>query len=107
MASGENIVDIQLFKATADALNPAVKALSNSFAEWQSTVSAARGDWQGATSENIRNTANQLKKSSEDLLRSVASWQATLNKMAGIYDAAEKKAGENARSLKFNKQGVR
>ena len=106
MASGESTVDIQLLRKTAEALNPAIKNLSTLFSEWQNTVNSARGEWQGASSDNIKNTANQLKKSSDDLLKSMQSWQATLNNLAGIYTQAEKESEDKSRTLKFSAKSI-
>lgn len=101
--AGESVIDVQLFVQTAEALNPVVKSLQTQFGEWQNALNSLRGEWQGDTSDNIRNTANQISKSSEALMNSIASWQSALNQLAGIYDSAEKKVSEEAKTLKFEK----
>ena len=107
MAGNDTVVDIQLFQKTAEALNPVIKNLQTQFNEWQRTLNSTRGEWQGDTSDNIRNTANQIAKSSEQLMKSIQSWQATLNQMAGIYSKNETVTADQARTLKFNKSNIR
>ena len=101
MAGSESRIDTQLFLATAEALNPATRELANLFTRWQETLSSLRSDWQGDSSDDIRNTAAQLQRSSEALLRSLTGYQATLKEMAGIYDKTEKNVQQTGKSLKF------
>ena len=107
MATGDVVVDIQLFKNTAETLNPVISSLGNLFEEWQNTVKGLRGEWQGDTSDDIRNTAAQIAKSSGDLMKSITSWQSTLNELAGIYQAGESKAQEESMSLNFDSGSMR
>ena len=101
MAGNETRIDTALFIATAEQMAPLTKELANLFNRWQETVSALRSDWQGDTSDDIRNTAAQLRKSSDQLLQSLSGYQAALKEMAGIYDKTEKNVQETGKSLKF------
>ena len=101
MAGNETRIDTALFIATAEQMAPLTKELTNLFNRWQETVSALRSDWQGDTSDDIRNTAAQLRKSSDQLLQSLSGYQAALKEMAGIYDKTEKNVQETGKSLKF------
>lgn len=97
----ENKVDTKLFIATAETIEPAIKQLSSLFEQWQSTLASVRGDWQGDTSDDIRNTAAQLKASSDALNASLANYPKTLKEMAGIYEKTEKTTQETGKRLKF------
>ena len=107
MATGDTVVDIQLFRSTAETMNPIINSLNSLFDEWQTTVKSMRGEWQGDTSDDIRNTAAQIAKSSADLMKSIGSWQSTLNELAGIYQAGESKAEEQSMSLNFDSGSMR
>lgn len=97
----ESKVDTKLFLATAEEIEPAIKQLSNLFEQWQSTLAALRSDFQGDTSDDIRNTAAQLRSSSEVLIASLENYPKTLKEMAGIYEKTEKNVQETGKSLKF------
>ena len=97
----ENKVDTKLLVATAETIEPAVKQLSTLFDQWQHTIASIRGDWQGDTSDDIRNTAAQLKASSDALLASLSNYPKTLKEMAGIYEKTEKNTQETGKRLKF------
>lgn len=97
----ETKIDTKLFLATAESLEPVIKQLSSLFSQWQQTLASLRGDWQGDTSDDIRNTAAQLQRSSDALLASLSAYPVTLKEMAGIYEKTEKSVKETGKTLKF------
>lgn len=99
--ANESKIDTKLFLSTADALAPLAKNLGNLFTQWQETVASLRSEWQGDSSDDVKNTAAQLQKSSEALLRSISSYAVTLKEMAGVYDKTEKTVQESGKTLKF------
>lgn len=104
MATGsESRIDTKLFAATAQTLGDIAKQLDGRSQEWNKTIGALRGVWQGDASDNIRNTAEQAQKSAEELVRALAGYQAALNEMAGIYDKNEQTMQESGKSLRFDK----
>lgn len=104
MASGgESKVDTKLFVSTADAVGVVAKDLSACFQEWAKVMQGLRGNWQGDTSDDIKNTVEAVQGSAADLLRAMDGCRAALNEMAGIYDKTEKAVQETGKSLKFDK----
>ena len=101
MAGNESKIDTALFLSTAETLAPLTKQLGELFNRWQETVSALRSDWQGDTSDDVRNTAGQLARSSEALLRALNGYEAALKELAGVYDKTEKNVQETGKKLKF------
>lgn len=101
MAGSESRINTALFLSTAETLNPITKELAGLFARWQDTVASLRSDWQGDSSDDVRNTAAQLQRSSDALLQSLTGYQAVLKELAGIYDKTEKNVQETGKSLKF------
>lgn len=97
----ENKVDTKLLAATADSIEPAIKKMATLFEQWQSTIGSLRSDWQGDTSDDIRNTAAQIKTNSEALMRSLETYPKMLREMAGIYEKTEKSQQETSKKLKF------
>ena len=97
----ESKIDTALFISTAETIAPLTKELGNLFTRWQEVVGSLRSDWQGDTSDDVRNTAAQLRRSSDDLLKALSGYQAALKEMAGIYDKTEKNVQETGKSLKF------
>ncbi|MCR4786990.1 MAG: WXG100 family type VII secretion target [Lachnospiraceae bacterium] len=103
MAGGnDNKVDTALLASTAETLSPLVKALENIFDNFQNEVKNSRGEWQGDTSDDIRNTAAQLKASSAEITKVLNGYISGLKELAGVYDKAESKVGDTGRSLKFD-----
>ena len=104
MAAGnESKIDTKLFVSTADAVGTAAKDLGGCFQDWAKIMQSLRGNWQGDTSDNIKNTADAVQKSASDLLRSLGGYRAALNEIAGIYDKTEQNVQEAGKSLKFDK----
>ncbi len=102
MAAGnEQKVDTALLANCAETLAPLIKNLENIFEQFQQEVKNSRGDWQGDTSDDIRNTANQLKSSSSEIIRVLNGYVSGLKELAGIYDKAESKVNATGKSLKF------
>lgn len=102
MAAGnEQKVDTALLANCAETLTPLIKNLENIFEQFQQEVKNSRGDWQGDTSDDIRNTANQLKASSAEIIRVLNGYVSGLKELAGIYDKAENKVSDTGKSLKF------
>lgn len=99
--ANESKIDTKLFLTTAEELKPLTKNLGNLFTQWQETLASLRSEWQGDTSDDVKNTAAQLQKSSEALLRSLSGYSVTLKEMAGIYDKTEKTVQESGKTLKF------
>ena len=97
----ESKIDTKLFVSTAETIGQLTKQLGELSDRWQDTLGAIRGEWQGDTSDDVRNTAAQLQKSSAALLKSLSGYQVTLKEMAGIYDKTEKNVQETGKSLKF------
>ena len=95
MASGnESKIDTKLFVSTADTVGTVSKDLAAGFQEWAKEMQGLRGNWQGDTSDNIKNTVEAVQRSASDLLRSLDGYRAALNEMAGIYDKTEKNVQE-------------
>lgn len=104
MATGsESKIDTKLFVSTAEQLSTITKDLDACFQDWAKTMQALRGNWQGDTSDDIKNVTVAVQKSAADMLRSLGGYRAALNEMAGIYDKTEKNVQETGRSLKFDK----
>jgi len=103
MAAGNDTkVDTTLLLNTAESLNPLIKNLENNFEEFQQEVRNSRGEWQGDTSDDIRNTAAQLKESSAEIIRVLNGYVTGLKELAGVYDKAEANVSNTGRSLKFD-----
>lgn len=104
MATGnETKVDTKLFASTAQTVGSIAKQMSGYCQEWNKAVGTLRGVWQGDTSDNIKNTADQVQKSAESLLNALSGYQAALNEMAGIYEKTEQNVQETGKSLRFGK----
>ncbi len=103
MAAGNDTrVDTALLASTAETLSPLVKNLENIFEQFQQEIKNSRGEWQGDTSDDIRNTAAQLKASSAEITKVLNGYITGLKELAGIYDKAENKAKNTGQSLKFD-----
>ncbi len=103
MAAGnETKVDTALFISTAETLSPLIKNLENIFEQFQQEIKSSRGEWQGDTSDDIRNTAAQLKASSAEITKVLNGYVTGLKELAGIYDKAEAQAQNTGKSLKFD-----
>ncbi len=104
MAAGnETKMDTALLVNTAETLTPIIKNLENIFEQFQQEIKSTRSAWQGDTSDDIRNTAVQLKASSAEIVSVLNGYVTGLKELAGIYDKAESKAQNTAKSLKFDK----
>jgi uncharacterized protein YukE len=79
------------------------KELEACFQEWSKVMQGLRGNWQGDTSDDIKNVAEAVQKSAADMLRLLGGYRAALNEMAGIYDKTEKNVQETGKTLKFDK----
>ncbi len=100
--SGESKIDTKLFMATADTTGTVAKELETCFQDWAKVMQTLRGNWQGDTSDNIKNTVEAVQKSAAELLRALSGYRAALNEIAGIYDKTEKNIQETGKSLKFD-----
>ena len=104
MATGsESKIDTKLFTSTADTVAAVAKDLGSCFQDWAKIMQGLRGNWQGDTSDNIKNTVEAVQRSASELLRTLGGYKAVLYEMAGIYDKTEKNVQESAKSLKFDK----
>jgi len=104
MSTGaESKIDTRLFVATADSIGGVIKDLESCFSDWAKVFQGLRGNWQGDTSDDIKNTAASVQKSAADLLRSLGGYKAALYEIAGIYDKTEQAVSETGKSLKFDK----
>ncbi len=103
MASeNETKVDTALLANTAETLKPLIKNLEKIFEQFQQEIKSARGEWQGDSSDDIRNTAAQLKASSAEIVKVLNGYVSGLRELAGIYDKAENKVRDTGKSLKFD-----
>ena len=103
MAAGNDTkVDTALLASTAETLSPLVKNLENIFENFQQEIKSSRGEWQGDTSDDIKNTAAQLKASSAEITKVLNGYISGLKELAGIYDKAESKVQDTGMSLKFD-----
>ena len=104
MATGtESKIDTKLFVATADSVGNIAKELESCFADWAKIMQGLRSNWQGDTSDDIKNTVEAVQSSASELLRSLGGYRNALNEIAGIYDQTEKAVQEKGRTLKFDK----
>ena len=104
MSTGtESKIDTKLFVATADNVGSVMKDLESCFSEWAKVFQGLRGNWQGDTSDDIKNTTTSVQKSAADLLRSLGGYKTALYEIAGIYDKTEQAVTETGKSLKFDK----
>jgi WXG100 family type VII secretion target len=104
MATGtESKIDTKLFQTTADTVGTIAKEISNSFQDWTKLMQSMRGNWQGDTSDDIKNVVDACQKSADELLRSLGSYKKALYEIAGIYDKTEKNIQESSKSLKYEK----
>lgn len=104
MATGsESRIDTKLFAATAQSVGNIAKQMNGYCQEWNKTMNTLRGAWQGDTSDNMKNTADQVQKSAAVLLNALSGYQAALNEMAGIYEKTEQNVQETGKSLRFDK----
>jgi len=101
--SGESKIDTKLFQSTADSVGAVAKDLETCFQDWSKVMQDMRGNWQGDTSDNVKNTAEAVRRSAADLLRSLSGYKTALFEIAGIYDKTEKDLQETGKSLKFDK----
>ena len=102
MAGNETKVDTALLLKTAETLGPLVKNLQNIFDQFQQEVKSSRSEWQGDTSDDIRNTAAALKESSAEISQVLNGYISGLKELAGVYDKAENKVSDTGKSLKFD-----
>jgi len=104
MATGtDSKIDTRLFLATAETTAKVAKDLETCFQDWAKVMQSLRGNWQGDTSDNIKNTVEAVQRSASDLLRAINGYGSALKEMAGIYDKTEKAVQESSRTLKFDK----
>ena len=103
----ESKIDTKLFAATAEKIKDIAAQMSNQCGEWNKATSSMRGVWQGDTSDNIKNTADQVQKSASALVAALQGYHKTLMELAGIYDNTEKNTQEAGKSLKFNQGSMR
>jgi uncharacterized protein YukE len=104
MATGsESKIDSGLFVSTADTIVEVTKELGGCFEEWTKILQGLRGNWQGDTSDDIKNTVEAVQKSAAEMLRVLGAYKMTLYELAGIYDQTEKTVQEKGKSLKFDK----
>lgn len=102
MAGSDTKVDTALLLKTAETLGPLIKNLGSIFEQFQQEVKSSRSEWQGDTSDDIRNTAAALKESSAEITKVLNGYVSGLKELAGVYDKAENKASEAGKSLKFD-----
>jgi len=104
MAVGnDSKIDTKLFATTAETTAKVASDLETCFQDWAKVMQSLRGNWQGDTSDNIKNTVEAVQRSASDLLRALGGYRKALNEMAGIYDKTEKAVQESGKSLKFDK----
>lgn len=104
MATGsETRIDTRLFASTADSLGGIAKQMEGSCQEWNKTMAGLRSVWQGDTSDNVKNTAEQVQKSAAALVRALAGYRAALLEIAGIYEKTEQNVQETGKSLNFDR----
>ncbi len=104
MATGSDTrIDTRLFAATADTLGGVAKQMDGYCQEWNKTMGTLRGVWQGDTSDNVKNTAEQVQKSAVELVRALAGYRAALLEIAGIYEKTEQNVQETGKSLNFDR----
>lgn len=104
MAAGtESKIDTKLFVATAESVSAAAKDLESCFSDWAKIMQGLRSNWQGDTSDDIKNTAEAVQNSAAVLLAALGGYKVTLNELAGIYDRTEQNVQETGKSLKFDK----
>ena len=99
----ESKIDTKLFVATAETAAAVAKDLDGCFRDWAKAMQGLRGNWQGDTSDDIKNIADAVQRSASDLLRSLGGYRAALGEIAGIYDKTEKNVQETSRTLKFDR----
>ncbi len=103
MAGGSDTkVDTALLLKTAETLGPLIKNLQNCFEQFQQEIKSSRSEWQGDTSDDIRNTAAAIKESSAEMSKVLNNYVSGLKELAGVYDKAENKVSETGKSLKFD-----
>lgn len=101
-ATGESKIDTKLFVSTAETLGTVAKEMEACFADWTKTMQSLRGNWQGDTSDDIKNVAEAVQNSAATLLRTLGGYRAALNEIAGIYDKTESNIQETGKALKFD-----
>ncbi len=106
MAGNESIVDVALFRTTADTLTQVTKEMDTLFAEWLREMQALRGVWQGDASNDLKGMVNQQEKNARALLEKLGGYAPTLKEVAGIYDSTEKTVMEQGKTLGSG-QGMR
>ena len=102
-AATESKIDTALFVATADTVGAVAKDIESCFSEWVKIMQGLRGNWQGDTSDDIRNTVEAVQNSAAELSRTLGGYRVTLSEIAGIYDKTENSVKETGKSLKFDK----
>lgn len=104
MAAGtESKIDTRLFAATAESVSKVAKDLDSCFSDWARIMSGLRSNWQGDTSDDIKNTTEAVQNSAAVLLAALGGYRTTLNELAGIYDRTEANVKETGKSLKFDR----
>ena len=99
----ESKIDTKLFASTAETTAAVAKDLDGGFRDWAKVMQGLRGNWQGDTSDNVKNTVEAVQRSASELLRVLGGYRAALLEMAGIYDKTETTVREAGKSLKFDK----
>ncbi len=101
--SGESKIDTKLFMTTAENITTRFKSFSSALQEWFDAMARLRNNWQGDTSDDIKNTVDAVFTSASDLEKSLKGYPAALLELAGIYDKTEKNVQETGKSLTFDK----
>ena len=102
-AGNESKIDTKLFVTTADTVGTLAKDIETCFQDWAKAMQGLRGNWQGDTSDDVKNTVEAVQRSASDLLRSLGGYKTALYEIAGIYDKTEKNVQEAGKSLKFDR----
>lgn len=101
--SNETKVNTKLLSTTADTISGLANELDRLGEDWYKTLSSLRSQWQGDSSDNIKNTMEQARKSSKDLIANLKNYPTALREIAGIYDKTESSVKESGKSLTFDK----
>ncbi len=104
---GEIKVDIKAFITAAEEVGNAQKQIAQAFDRYVSEINTIRNAWQGDTSDKIKAIANSMKTSGATINTNLSAYIKTLNELAGIYDAHEKSAEEQSKTLGFDANSMK
>lgn len=98
---GTNKVDTGQLVSAANDISNIKKGISTTVESLNAIFRKLQDSWSGDSADDLNAVGKQLQSSSNDIVAMLSRYETTLGELAGIYNDAEKKVGNNAGKLKF------